>query len=228
MQYKSITDETGQVFDLVPRKKEEVPPPGIKEFTDNSGYISSYGDEWEKNYPSAYMAWAKERIRRGYKITKIQASGNTWTVNEEIILWGDTHIITGFEWLSYGEKWLVNTNKGQRYYLKDASKLPSKPKPVVTLFGVQLFEGDSYWFVDRSFKIHEEKDLNSKDEFSNSCLERCFPSLALAEQYVRNNQPYYPKGLVDALFQVYGWQSWGDVPASNKVIDAIKNFKPKV
>lgn len=69
---------------------------------------------------------------------------------------------------------------------------PPTRTPVVTLGGVNLYDGDLYWYVNTAeWRIIELKAIKDQKLWPGG---ECFPSLSSAKEYVRMNKPVIPLG----------------------------------
>lgn len=95
-------------------------------------------------------------------------------------------------------------------------------KPVVTLQGKDLFNGDSYWFVDKKFN-RSHVVLGEQPYYNNPFLVY-FSTFELAEQYIIDNKPVYPAGPVDQVVRLYNL--YKEFPNVDKAVeDAIQQLK---
>ncbi len=120
---------------------------------------------------------------------------------------------------------------GTKYELRAVVNKPPKGKPVTILQGKQLFEGDTYWYYDGYWSLHENhvsvNDFGICDNWELlNWTERCFITEQFAEEFKRDFMPVYPLGVVDKWMRMLD-DSLDPIsikPAINKVLDEYEDY----
>lgn len=208
--------------------KEQIVPPGIVAFEKNNGTTSTI----IKNIGNTYDYWVKKHLFYcGDKIKTISQDNVGWSADEMVDCISGPFTIKSFEYHNSGWRAVLKEN-GYFARVVNLSKIPER-KPVVTLQGKDLFNGDSYWFVDKSFNRSHSiiAGGSSEAQYVNDENNKFFSSYELAEQYVEDNKPVYPAGLVEPLVNYLNRMSFISCLGNDtrKVVrelrDKIKNYK---
>lgn len=210
-------------------KETPIIPPGIVKFRTHYGTVI-----YHKDIP--YDTWVRGNLSNEASsasiIHTISANGMEWTCEEKVKMGYDTFLIEGFEWNESGDAWAVR--------LKDLDEddkvqpgliwignITKFPIPICQLPDengnmVDMYEGDtSYWVFLENFKIGKDLIL---DKWGTSYMFKHFATLAAAEKYVLDNQPFYPRGLVEAVIQARNSMDYSQLRVS-EAIDNLEAFK---
>src|SRR6185312_4478887 len=221
-----VSDNLGMKFPDVfePVYKEDpVVPPGILSFIDKNGSPSSIYKDIEKTNPEFYKRWILRH--QDDSVLTISVRGTEWTCGEKT----NRGEIEKFYWDYDQGLWKVaikNPVNDFYYWLHDLRKLPTRT-PICQLPDengkiVDMYEGDtSYWVFLENFKIG--KDI-IQNRWGTSDAFKHFATRAAAEKYVFDNQPFYPRGFVEAVIQARNSMDYSQLRVS-KAIDNLEAFK---
>jgi hypothetical protein len=202
---------------------EEEVLPGIVSFKASGGRIFPFNEEniSYEEYVESYTNC------RDITIHTISVDGVEWSVGEKVhILGSKEYTIDSFKWtnvplIDNEFKWSVCLRSGGWDWVRELKKAPIR-KPFITLKDengkyVDLFEGDKYWYV-----FTEDFEIMSFEIQKSSVIpyDVSFPTKAAAEKYVFDNKPFYPRGVVDPIFNAR-------LETYDKHVDRIEEFKNK-
>jgi hypothetical protein len=190
-----------EVIDTYLKTKQIKVPPGIVKFQ----YSNRYKND---GHQPLYETWVRGWLKSDGDWATIQTVKDDEEVEFSI---GDRVVyknglsggreIWKFEY-KQGD-WNIFYRGGGYDYLHNLTKEPQR-KPVATLQGKDLYVGDTYWFVDKfSWATHSNTiSISYKERWSPSDGYIYFATKELAEQYVKDNKPVYPAGLIEPLLDI--------------------------
>ncbi len=207
-------------------KPEPEVPPGIVAFKWNGEY--NFEVFTGASLLESYYDFVKRHFKYGHTIKTIKDNkGVEWSVGEDFMFRGFKHKVTSFKWeTSPCNHWMLMDGSSQ-YNPEYSEKIPER-KPIVTLQGKDLYAGDVFYSVSDDWEIYFSNVGSQCTSFGEKYKSRCYKSKELAEQYVRDNKPVYPAGLMDevlAILEYYYYTNQFNQDVAD-TLNKVKAFKP--
>jgi len=212
-------------------KEDPVMPPGILSFIDKNGSPSSIYKDIEKTNPEFYKRWILRH--QDDSVLTISVKGTEWSVGEVVqapSFLGSTKLKIK-KFIYSPNVWLVEFDNGCSCYVANLVKLPTRT-PICQLPDengkmVGIYSGP-YWYVNTiTWKITKDS-LRESDKLNAVGLCMSFATLAAAEKYVFDKQPFYPRRDVELIMDYYEAIYGCTHPISNLKAFKEKHLKDKV